>query len=92
MEVLKRLYFTTTVGTEHKQIPFETPGTIIFRDVVKEVAKKFGLSTEQVAISSEMGEGLTETDLNSPVDEIIRKYGTAFLVINKGVVGQKVLY
>jgi len=84
---LRRLYFTTTVGTEHKQIPFETPGDIIFREVIAEIVKKFGLAVEQVSISSEMGEGLTNTDFNSPVEEVIRRYGTAFLVINKGVVG-----
>ncbi len=87
MDTLKRLYFTTIVGTEHKQIPFESPGDIIFHELVVEVAKKFGLSTEQIAISSEMGETLTVTDFNSTIDEIIRKYGTAFQVINRGVVG-----
>ncbi|MHA1303063.1 MAG: hypothetical protein ACTSQE_14235 [Candidatus Heimdallarchaeaceae archaeon] len=87
MESLKRLYFTTIVGTEHKQIPFETPGDIIFHELVVEVAKKFGIATEQIAISSEMGETLTVTDFNSPVEDIIRKYGTAFQVINRGVVG-----
>ncbi|UJG44005.1 MAG: hypothetical protein K9W46_02200 [Candidatus Heimdallarchaeum endolithica] len=87
MEPLKRLYFTTIVGTEHKQIPFETPGSIIFHELIVEVSKKFGISTEQIAISSEMGETLTVSDFQSTVDEIIRKYGTAFQVINRGVVG-----
>ncbi|MHA1204590.1 MAG: hypothetical protein K9W45_01750 [Candidatus Heimdallarchaeum aukensis] len=87
MESLKRLYFTTIVGTEHKQIPFETPGSIVFHELIVEVSKKFGIATEQIAISSEMGETLTVSDFQSTVDEIIRKYGTAFQVINRGVVG-----
>ncbi len=87
MGSLKRIYFTNVVGTEHKQIPFETPGEIIFHELVVEVAKKFSIATEQIAISSEMGNTLTITDFNSTVDEIISKYGTAFQVINRGIVG-----
>ena len=87
MGSLKRLYFTNVVGTEHKQIPFETPGEIVFHELVVEIAKKFGIATEQIAISSEMGETLTATDFNSTVDEVINRYGTAFQVINRGIVG-----
>ncbi len=87
MGSLKRIYFTNVVGTEHKQIPFETPGEIIFHELVVEVAKKFSIATEQIAVSSEMGNTLTITDFNSTVDEIINKYGTAFQVINRGIVG-----
>ncbi|MHA1828513.1 MAG: hypothetical protein ACTSX6_07685 [Candidatus Heimdallarchaeaceae archaeon] len=87
MGSLRRLYFTNVVGTEHKQIPFETPGEIIFHELVTEIAKKFGISVEQIAISSEVGETLTASDFNLTVDAIIKEYGTAFQVINRGVVG-----
>ena len=87
MGSLRRIYFTNVVGTEHKQIPFETPGEIIFHELIVEVAKKFSIATEQIAVSSEMGNTLTITDFNSTVDETISKYGTAFQVINRGIVG-----
>ena len=87
MEVMKRVYFTTVVGTEHKHIPFEIPGEIYFHELVVEVARKFGIGTEQIAVSSEMGEALTSSDFNETVNEIIRKYGTGFQIINRGIVG-----
>ncbi len=87
MESMFRLYFKTIVGQEHKQAPFEAPGDVIFRDLVVEVAQKFGIPNEQVAIANEMDETLTSTDLQLTIKEIVKLYGTGFEVINRGVVG-----
>ena len=87
MSTLKRLYFSSVIGTEHKQMPFEVPGDIIFHELIAEVAKKFSIASEQIAISSELGETLTATDFTLSVGEIFEKYGPAFQVINRGVVG-----
>ena len=87
MSPIKVLYFTSVIGVEPKQMPFESSEDVLFHEVVNEIAKKFGIANEQIAITSQMGETLTASDLNSKVKVIVKKYGTAFQVINRGVVG-----
>jgi hypothetical protein len=86
--MMKVLYFTTTVGTEHQQIPFETVGTVKFFEVLNEIAKKLNLTAEGIAVAPPGGAALVYTDYQLTVDEVITKYGPYFSIINRGIVGQ----
>ena len=87
MANLRILYFTTRVGPEKRQIPFETPSSLQFIDVASEIAKKLGLDFEAMAISTPGGNTLTDSDFYDTVEDIIKKFGTSFEIIDRGVVG-----
>ena len=87
MENMRVIYFTTRIGPEKKQIPFETPNTLIFLDIVAEIAKKLGLNFESISISTPGGNTLTDSNFNETVDGVIKKFGTSFEIIDRGVVG-----
>ena len=70
--MLKVMYFTTTVGTEHQQIPFETAGSVKFFEVLNEIAKKLNLSSEGIAVAPPGGAALVYTDYQLTVDEVIK--------------------
>ncbi len=85
---LQILHFTPTVGTYQEDIPFESPGTVKFQNVVQEIGKKLGLALEDVAICKAGGAAMVSSDYILTVDEIVGKYGSKFQIINRGVVGK----
>lgn len=85
--MLKILYFTTTVGTEYQQIPFETAGSVEFYEVLNEIAKKLNLSSQGIAVAPPGGSALVYSDYKLTVEEIIQRYGAHFSIINRGIVG-----
>lgn len=85
---LQILNFTPTVGTYQEEIPFESPGSVKFQNVVQEIGKKLGLALEDIAICKAGGAAMVSSDYILTVDEIIRKYGAKFQIINRGVVGK----
>jgi len=86
---MRVLYFTTRVGPDKEQIPFETPKSLQFLDVASEIAKKLGLNFEAMAICTPGGNTLTVNEFNESVEDIIKKYGTSFEIIDRGVVGNE---
>lgn len=81
------IYFINTIGTEQTEVRREAAPDIPLRSLLIDVAKKFGISSEQIAISNIRGETLTKDDFNRPIKDIVRIYGDRLQVINRGDVG-----
>ncbi len=84
------LHFTTRVGFEKKSVPFHTSPSLLFVDVVTEVCKKIGVSQQSLSLATPGGIVLTASDFNKNVNIIVEEYGTAFEVIDQGIVGVKI--
>ncbi|NHJ23284.1 MAG: hypothetical protein EAX89_01825 [Candidatus Lokiarchaeota archaeon] len=84
---LNTIYFVNKFGTEKKQVPFPVSANIKLMDVVPEISKKFGISSQNVCIANMGGQVLTNTDLLSPIKEIVEKFGNTFDIIDRGIVG-----
>jgi hypothetical protein len=85
--VLNTIYFVNKFGTEKRQIPFPVAPNIRLMDVIPEISKKFGISSQNICIANMGGQVLTETDLLSSVVEIVEKFGNSFDIIDRGIVG-----
>jgi hypothetical protein len=81
------LHFTTRVGFEKKSIPFNASPSLIFVDLIAEVCKKMSISQQSLSLATPGGIVLTVTDFNKTVNQIIQEYGSAFEVIDQGIVG-----
>ncbi len=81
------LYFSTRVGAEKKQIPFPVSLSLALNDVLTEVCKKVGVSQQRLSLSTPGGVVLTASDLNREINSIVEEFGTAFEVIDQGLVG-----
>lgn len=84
---LNTIYFVNKFGSEKKQIPFPIAHNIKLMDVVPEISKKFGISSQNICIANMGGQVLTYTDLMSPVGELVDKFGSVFDIIDRGIVG-----
>ncbi|MFW9938053.1 MAG: hypothetical protein ACFFA8_10225 [Promethearchaeota archaeon] len=84
---LNTIYFVNKFGTEKKQVPFPVAPNIKLMDVIPEISKKFGLSSQNVCIANMGGQVLTNTDLLSPIKDIVEKFGNTFDIIDRGIVG-----
>jgi hypothetical protein len=84
---LNTIYFVNKFGTEKKQVPFPVSSNIKLMDIVPEISKKFGISSQNVCIANMGGQVLTNTDLLSPIKEIVEKFGNTFDIIDRGIVG-----
>ena len=84
---LNTIYFVNKFGSEKKQIPFPIAPTIKLMDVVPEISKKFGISSQNICIANMGGQVLTYTDLMSTVEELVNKFGNTFDIIDRGIVG-----
>jgi hypothetical protein len=86
---LNTIYFVNKFGTEKKQIPFPVSPNVKLMDIVPEISKKFGISSQNVCIANMGGQVLTNTDLLSPIKVIVEKFGNTFDIIDRGIVGWK---
>jgi len=84
---LNTIYFVNKFGTEKKQIPFPVSPNIKLMDIVPEISKKFGISSQNVCIANMGGQVLTNTDLLSPIKDIVEQFGNTFDIIDRGIVG-----
>lgn len=81
------LHFTTRVGVEKKSIPFPVSNSLLFIDVITEVCKKIGISQQSLSLATPGGIVLTVSDFSKTVIQISKEYGTAFEIIDQGIVG-----
>jgi hypothetical protein len=84
---LNTIYFVNKFGTEKRQVPFPVAPNIRLMDVIPEISKKFGILSQNICIANMGGQVLTETDLMTPVIEIVNKFGNSFDIIDRGIVG-----
>ena len=84
---LNTIYFVNKFGTEKRQVPFPVSPNIRLMDVIPEISKKFGILSQNICIANMGGQVLTETDLMTPVIEIVNKFGNSFDIIDRGIVG-----
>ena len=84
---LSTIYFVNKFGTEKRQIPFPVAPNIRLMDVIPEISKKFGISSQNICIANMGGQVLIEKDLLSPVVDIVNKFGNSFDIIDRGIVG-----
>ena len=81
------LYFINTMGVEQSEVRREAAPDIPLSSLLLDVAKKFGISSDQITVSSIRGETLTKDDFNKPIKDIKRIYGDRLQVVNRGDVG-----
>ncbi len=84
---LNTIYFVSKFGTEKKQIPFPVSSNIKLMDIIPELSKKFGISSQNICLANMGGQVLTATDLIDPVKVLIEKFGNTFDIIDRGIVG-----
>lgn len=84
---LNTIYFVNKFGSEKKQIPFPVAPNIKLMDVIPEISKKFGISSQNICIANMGGQVLTATDLLRPINELVNTFGNSFDIIDRGIVG-----
>ena len=87
---LNTIYFVNKFGSEKKQIPFPVAPNIKLMDIIPEISKKFGISSQNVCIANMGGQVLTTTDLLSSIKELVDRFGNTFDIIDRGIVGSKI--
>ncbi|MFX1500443.1 MAG: hypothetical protein ACFFDH_05695 [Promethearchaeota archaeon] len=84
---LNTIYFVNKFGSEKKQIPFPVAPNIKLMDVIPEISKKFGISSQNICVANMGGQVLTATDLLRPISELVNMFGNSFDIIDRGIVG-----
>ncbi len=87
MQNIHTIYFSTRIGEVTNQVPFPVAPSLVFLEILPEIAGKFGVDTQNLAIATIGGNTLTPTDLNTTVEAVVKKYGNQFEIINRGIVG-----
>lgn len=88
---LNTIYFVNKFGSEKKQIPFPVSLNIKLMEIIPEISKKFGISSQNICIANMGGQVLTKTDLLSPVKDLVEKFGNSYDIIDRGIVGSDTL-
>jgi len=82
------LYFVNKMGEENVDVRREAGPDILFSELVFDVAKKFGIPSEWIIVSTHSGMTITKSDFNLPIKEIRRKYNSdRFTLSSQGDVG-----
>ena len=84
---LNTIYFVNKFGSEKKQVPFPVAPNIKLMDIIPEISKKFGVSSQNICIANMGGQVLTTTDLLRTINELVEKFGNTFDIIDRGIVG-----
>ncbi len=84
---LNTIYFVNKFGSEKKQIPFPVAPNIKLMDIIPEISKKFGISSQNICVANMGGQVLTATDLLRPISELVNMFGNSFDIIDRGIVG-----
>ena len=77
------IYFVNKLSTGTHQIPFVILPNQTMVDILPEIAKKFNMHMQNVAIACEGGKTLTIDDYNFPIRYLIEKYGKIFDIIDR---------
>jgi hypothetical protein len=85
---LNTVYFVNKFGSEKKQIPFPVAPNIRLMDIVPEISRKFGISSQNICIANMGGQVLTQTELLSPIKDLLERFGNTFDIIDRGIVGE----
>ncbi len=84
---LNTIYFMSKFGEKKKEIPFPVSPNLKLMDIVPEISKKLGISTQNICIATMGGQVLTNSDLMKPIKELVDDLGNTFDIIDRGVVG-----
>lgn len=84
---LNTIYFVNKFGSEKKQIPFPVAPTLKLMDIIPEISKKFGISSQNICLANMGGQVLTTSDLTTPIRDLIEKFGNTFDIVDRGIVG-----
>ncbi|MBD3214465.1 MAG: hypothetical protein GF311_17770 [Candidatus Lokiarchaeota archaeon] len=84
---LNTIYFVNKFGSEKKQIPFPVSPNLKLMDVIPEISKKFGISSQNICIANMGGQVLTSSDLMKPIGELVEIFGKSYDIIDRGIVG-----
>ena len=87
MNVPDTIYFSTRIGEIATLVPFPVSPSLQLAEIIPEVAHKFNIKEENLAITSVAGNILTPTDYMDTIEQIITRFGNQFELINRGVVG-----
>jgi len=86
---LNTIYFVNKFGSEKKQIPFPVSPNLKLKDIIPEISKKLGISSQNISIANMGGQVLTTSDYRKPIKELVDEFGNTFDIIDRGVVGSK---
>ena len=84
---ISTIYFVNKFGSEKKQIPFPVSPNLKLMDIIPEISKKFGISSQNICIANMGGQVLTSSDLTKPIKDLVDNFGNSFDIIDRGVVG-----
>ena len=85
---INTIYFSTRIGEATSQVPFPVAPSLQFNEIIPEIAAKFGIDSQNLAIATAGGGNtLTPTDLLNSVENVVKRYGNQFEIINRGIVG-----
>ncbi|TFF97437.1 MAG: hypothetical protein EU547_04335 [Promethearchaeota archaeon] len=84
---LNTIYFVNKFGSEKKQVPFPVSPNLKLMDIIPEISKKFGVSSQNICIANMGGQVLTATDLQKPIKEVVEEFGNSYDIIDRGIVG-----
>ncbi len=87
MQPINTIYFSTRIGEVTNQVPFPVAPSLPFFEILPEIAAKFNVNTQNLSVACIGGNTLTPTDFNATVEEVVKKYGNQFEIVNRGIVG-----
>ncbi len=76
-----------SLGEDNEEIPFESPPTTKFFDVIVEIAKKSRIDIENINVAPVGGAALFPNEYQQTLQDIVKSHGDTYTLINKGVVG-----
>lgn len=87
MQSINTIYFSARIGESTSMVPFPVSPQLQFFEIIPEVAAKFGVDEQNLAVATIGGATLTPTDMAGTVEQVTQQYGNQFEIINRGVVG-----
>ncbi|MEM2636930.1 MAG: hypothetical protein QXL15_01120 [Candidatus Korarchaeota archaeon] len=82
------LKFAFSIGERKNVVSVIAYPDAPFKEAVIEACEKYGLKVANVTVTPFGGSGITATELNDDtVEEIVRKYGIYFNIVDRGIVG-----
>ncbi len=84
MQKINTIYFSTRFGEVINQVPFPIAPSLIFFEILPEIAARFGIDPQNLVVATIGGNTLTPSDLNKTIEAIVKKYGNQFELINGG--------
>ncbi|MBD3190967.1 MAG: hypothetical protein GF308_10005 [Candidatus Heimdallarchaeota archaeon] len=81
------IIFKATIGGRKNEVKRVAAPDILLQELIVDVAKKFNIVCDSVALATISGHVLTPDDFELSIRQIRRIYGDTLTIINRAVVG-----